>query len=169
LDELSVCARIHQFLENRFGADNVGRADVDLVGCTKKVRVQVECKGSKSNLDRALGQCLRYYIKNKKIPLFLGVPEDYHQLDMLNRILNELNLPFGLLIVKTNGKIIVGKAPIGAEEIIEKLRFCPKCGNALYSIIAPTGELVGYRCLSCGTDEKVDSSTIAQFIDLDEV
>lgn len=93
------------------------------------------------------------------------MPEDYQQLNLLNEITNSIDLPVGLLVVKNNGDIVIRKVPVGVDGVLEKFRLCKKCGVALYSIVSPTGELVGYKCFKCGIEEKVKSSLIAQFID----
>lgn len=168
MDELSVFSVVVDFLENRFGSGSVGRADVDLIALTKKAKVQVECKGTNANLDRAIGQCLRYYIKNRKIPIFLCVPEDYQELMTLRNLLHDLDLPIGLLIVEANKNIIIDRIAKGFESVMKRFHLCPKCGVAMSSIVSPVGEITSYKCLKCGNKEKVDSNIIAQTIDLDE-
>lgn len=168
MDELTVFSIVVDFLENRFGSGSVGRADVDLVASTRKAKVQVECKGTKANIDRAIGQCLRYYIKNGRIPIFLCVPDSFYKLETLRDVLDSLKLPMGLLIVKENKDIIVGRIPEGAERIMERFRICSTCGIPLSSIVSHTGELTGYLCPRCGTETKVDLNFVAQFVDLDE-
>lgn len=66
---------------------------------------QVECKGTDSNIHRAIGQCLDYYLAYRKIPTYLAVPQDYEQLGTLERIIGFFNLPIGILLVDNDGLI----------------------------------------------------------------
>jgi len=52
--------------------------------------IYVECKkteASDGKLDRAVGQVLRYYMRENKPPTFLAVPHDYEKMDELRKIL----------------------------------------------------------------------------------
>lgn len=76
---------------------------------------QVECKGTQKDsssalewTDASIGQALRYFVKNGKsgqIPTYLGLPYDFYNLKTLVSIVENLNLPLGLLIVAADGKV----------------------------------------------------------------
>ncbi|MDH5733152.1 MAG: hypothetical protein OEY88_05135 [Candidatus Bathyarchaeota archaeon] len=73
----------------------------------------VECKGTTSNVHRAIGQCLHYYIIYGCIPTYLAVPENYKQLKTLRRTAKFFNLPIGILLINSNGEISIERKPNG--------------------------------------------------------
>jgi len=66
---------------------------------------QVECKGTDSNVHRAIGQCLDYFWSYGRIPTYLAVPENFLQYETLERIIKYFKLPIGILSV--NGDRVV--------------------------------------------------------------
>jgi len=71
--------------------------------------VQVECKGTDADVDKALGQTLRYVFKSPSGQTYLAVPEDYGNLEVLQQMMDAFSLPIGLLIVKYDGTVEVKK------------------------------------------------------------
>jgi len=71
--------------------------------------VQVECKGTDADVDKALGQTLRYAFKSPSSQTYLALPEDYENLEVLHQMLNAFNLAIGLLLVKYDGTVEVKK------------------------------------------------------------
>lgn len=69
------------------------------------VHVQVECKGSDSDPDRALGQSLGYLIIGDEVPTYLAFPYAYQDFDYIRRIVEKLDLPLGLLLVAEDGRV----------------------------------------------------------------
>lgn len=60
--------------------------------------LQVECKGSNDDVDRAIGQTLGYII-TYNAPIFLAIPENYRYFRYLEKVIESFNLPLGILIV----------------------------------------------------------------------
>lgn len=73
----------------------------------------VECKGTKSNVHRAVGQAMDYYLVHGCIPTYLAVPEDYKQLDLLERITEQFSLPIGILLARNDGEITIRRKAYG--------------------------------------------------------
>jgi len=69
--------------------------------------LQVECKKTDDDMDKAIGQCLRYYTSSQGAPTYLAVPEDYTELKETQRVLEFPNLPIGLLLVHYNSEVMV--------------------------------------------------------------
>jgi hypothetical protein len=65
----------------------------------------IECKGTKSNFHRALGQCLDYHFIYDCIPIYLAIPKDYRSLKNVKQILSFFKLPIGVLLVDESGKV----------------------------------------------------------------
>ena len=74
---------------------------------------QIECKGTNSDVHRAIGQSLDYYFNSDCIPTYLAVPEDYKQLKILEQIMGFFSLPIGILLVDSQGKISVKREAKG--------------------------------------------------------
>lgn len=68
----------------------------------------VECKGSKFDFHRAVGQCLDY-LSSERIPIFLAIPEDSRHFKGIKHIIDFFNLQIGILLAKSNRKIKVIK------------------------------------------------------------
>jgi len=77
--------------------------------------LQVECKKTNDDIERALGQCLHYYTIFEGLFTYLAVPEDFSKLQELQKILTFVNLPIGLLIVHHDGKVETIKEAEGKE------------------------------------------------------
>lgn len=81
--------------------------------------LQVECKKTNDDIERALGQCLRYYTNFKGLFTYLAVPEDFSKMQELQEILRFLNLPIGLLTVHHDGRVETVKEAEGKETELE--------------------------------------------------
>ena len=81
--------------------------------------LQVECKKTDDDIDRALGQCLHYYTLFKGLFTYLAVPEDFSKLQDLQEILRFVDLPIGLLVVRHDGRVETIKEAEGKETEIE--------------------------------------------------
>ena len=82
----------------------------------------IECKGTKSNVHRAIGQCLDYYWSYGRIPTFLAVPNDYKKLETLERVLKFFDLPIGILLVDRDGKVLVKLEAKGKKRYFKLFR-----------------------------------------------
>jgi hypothetical protein len=60
---------------------------------------QVECKGTDSDVQRSIGQCLDYFRVDGRIPTYVAIPEDYRQYAILERMIEYFKLPFGILSI----------------------------------------------------------------------
>lgn len=74
---------------------------------------QIECKGTDSDSNRAIGQCLKYYHMYDSIPTYLAVPRDYKFLVNLKQVIDFSKLPIGLLLVDELGQISMEKEANG--------------------------------------------------------
>jgi hypothetical protein len=78
---------------------------------------QIECKGTKSDIDRAVGQCLRYHHIYDSIPTYLAIPKDYRQLRDLQEVVEFFELPIGILLVDNEGKVTLKRKAKGKRRI----------------------------------------------------
>jgi len=129
MDEEAVVARVTAWTKHRYPTCSVAREkvqfiDLSAISISGKLltmedkslteHVQIECKGTQKAksttmqlMYSALGQTLTYYITSDKIPTFLAVPTDYKKLETLKRVIEELDLPIGLLLVPEDGELLV--------------------------------------------------------------
>lgn len=82
----------------------------------------MECKGTKSNVHRAIGQCLHYYWSYGRIPTYLAVPNDYKKLETLERVLKFFDLPIGILLVDSNGEVLAKMEAKGKKRYFKLFR-----------------------------------------------
>lgn len=125
MEHRDVVALIKKWLESKYikgvgGAITYADVEVsvyDPLAQVLKQTLQVECKGTSDDNDRAVGQCLRYYVEMKGLTTYLAVPSDYRYLQDVERVIKELNLPIGILIVDNHGEVSVLKQ--ASEHIVE--------------------------------------------------
>jgi hypothetical protein len=79
----------------------------------------VECKKTKDDIERALGQCLHYYTIFGGLFTYLAVPDDFSKLGELQEIVSFVKLPIGLLLVRQDGGIETMKEAEGRETDLE--------------------------------------------------
>jgi len=72
---------------------------------TYTIHMIVECKGSDSELDRALGQSLGYHVDYGQVPTYLAIPRSHFRFNYLKKVIEKLDLPLGLLQVDENGEV----------------------------------------------------------------
>jgi hypothetical protein len=65
----------------------------------------IECKGTRSDFHRAVGQCLDYHFVYDCIPIYLAIPRDYRSLEPLTQIIHSFKLPIGIMLVDESGHI----------------------------------------------------------------
>lgn len=117
----NVVASIKNWLESKYrrgvgGAISYADVEVsvyDPLTHVLKQTLQIECKGTSDDNDRAVGQCLRYYLIAKGLTTYLAVPSDYRYLQDVEKVMNEFNLPIGILLVGNNGDVNVSREAIG--------------------------------------------------------
>ena len=71
--------------------------------------IHIECKGSYSNIDRAIGQCLRYHFEKHPRNLYIAIPEDHKQLQLMINIFDLYNLPVGIMTVSSNRQVMIAR------------------------------------------------------------
>jgi hypothetical protein len=74
---------------------------------------QIECKGTKSNVHRAIGQCLDYYRIHGCIRTYIAIPKDYKQTETLEKILGFFSLPIGILLINNEGTVSLKRKASG--------------------------------------------------------
>jgi len=77
--------------------------------------LQVECKKTNDDIERGLGQCLHYYTIFDGLFTYLAVPEDFSKLQELQKVMNFVGLPIGLLVVHYDGRIEIVRKAEGKE------------------------------------------------------
>ena len=131
MNHKEVVQRVSNWLKEQHASRDieVGVRDIDLsvsttewVGnrTTIQTFLHVECKKTNDDMDRAIGQCLRYYAsiperskELKGIPTYLAVPEDFQSLKELKYVIEFIDLPLGLLVVYYDGKVEELRKAIG--------------------------------------------------------
>jgi|WetSurMetagenome_2_1015567.scaffolds.fasta_scaffold25844_2 hypothetical protein len=81
-----------------------------LIGRTKD-GIQIEIKGSNSNIDRTVGQCLRYHYENESLKIFIAIPEDHEKIDVMRQIFDHYNLPIGIMTIGKNREVTITRTP----------------------------------------------------------
>jgi len=76
--------------------------------------IAVECKGASSKrykMQRAIGQCLDYMAGTRfaQISCFIATPKDFWFNKIILQILEQFELPIGLLIVNDHGTVTVSR------------------------------------------------------------
>jgi len=89
---------------------------------------QIECNGTYSNFQRAIGQCLYHFLLYGRIPIYLAVPDDYQHLQIIEKILDYFKLPIGILTVNNKGEILTKRETKGK---IRWLKLYPSKEGAL--------------------------------------
>jgi hypothetical protein len=89
---------------------------------------QIECNGTYSNFQRAIGQCLYHFLLYGRIPIYPAVPDDYQHLQIIEKILDYFKLPIGILTVNNKGEILTKRETKGK---IRWLKLYPSKEGAL--------------------------------------
>jgi hypothetical protein len=85
--------------------DSFSELPVNTETTSMTFHVQVECKGSDAESDRALGQSLGYLVFADGVPTYLAFPYDYPDIGYVRNIVEKLDLPLGLLLVAEDGTV----------------------------------------------------------------
>jgi hypothetical protein len=149
---IEVVSSIQTFYENKYpkcevcgepavqsgidGYSKFSRVDVGIVthihegsDLILNYQLQIECKDSKYNGNKALSQTMNYYQNTFRSPeieglyTFLAVPDDYRDLEKILAKINEGGLPIGVLLVKHNGNIIIKKEAKGYKKMTKYVNY----------------------------------------------
>lgn len=64
-----------------------------------------ECDGEISKCHRNIGRCITHCVENGFVPTYITVPEKCPCIKKLERIVNAINLPVGLVSVSPSGEV----------------------------------------------------------------
>ncbi len=73
--------------------------------------IRVGCKEGLTEYYGDLGRCLTYCVENGYVPTYFAVPHDYPNRERLERAVNAVKLPIGLLTVDIDGRVKVAIKP----------------------------------------------------------
>ena len=81
------------------------------IGYRMAYHVRINCDPQLTEYYKGLGQCLTCCIESGFVPTYLAVPYDNPNIGRLERIINSVKLPIGLLTVNQTGEVRVAIKP----------------------------------------------------------
>ncbi len=81
------------------------------IGYRMAYQIRINCDSQLTEHFKSLGQCLNCCIESGFVPTFLAVPYDNTNIGRLERIINSVKLPIGLLTVNQTGEVRVAVKP----------------------------------------------------------
>lgn len=64
-----------------------------------------ECDKGMSECYKGIGRCIAHCVENGFVPTYITVPENCPHIKKLERIINAINLPIGLISVSSSGEV----------------------------------------------------------------